>query len=264
MSSSQRYLRTQGGRLLDLHWMYLHRSLTLTHLLACGLAMGFFVFSLSVQKKSPRHQQFAQAFLVFGILAVIIATMMSGIGVFFREFSQFNNNPSANFLRSLRLDYATQFGYAIATLRGLVFCFIALEIFELQGVLQGSRVKYAKTLVGVLIAACLAFCLSSPHSVFFYYYLSLLGLFVSWGVVEVLARSQVTNKNIAHSMLAIFNFLIFVDTGILGGVRQYVVGAQSNTPLLFLAARLSPALLIFLYWIVRNKKSFESRSPSAK
>lgn len=229
-----------------------YKLVSALHVVLSLISVILFCMSIYNVKHAEKHERFAKLFIYIGILATLLSFILVAIPLYLKNlFPYFQPNAviPARYLRFLDLNYL-KFSYLSAFTRGLLFIFLANRILFLRQYFQNFKIYLALQVpIGLLILSILIF-LSFNYN--FVYLQGLASLFLSYAIVEILIRTQKKNNVLRHSTLGVFTFLVFLQTGLVGGISNFIPALAVAQGTTFYMLRFFPLIITLIYYAART------------
>ena len=238
--------------MLPEQYISLYRAITLSHFIFSLAALVLFLLTLIVVKRRPLHTRLAKIYILTLTLATLVGFLLAGLSIANQTF--LGQNQSARFLKAFKSVDLANFGYIISVQRGLVVFLISAHILFLQNVILKKTLR----LIHIVLIAATLFTFIFYKNVWrielWPYHISQLALVT--GLIGIYLTLPRLDQHLQHAALAVFSFLIFIETGLLGGVGQMIPWAQTKDMALFTIFRLMPLALTlaFIYFRLNPKK----------
>ena len=229
----------------------LFKTLSAIHLGLSLLSILLFFVSLAYVQQNEKHVKMAKAYMITLMTAIAFGFLMAILSLTDPDFLYLGSNQSAQFLKSFRSIEITHFGYIVSIQRGLIVLIMAVQILFLQNVFSTKLKKILWFLLCSLLATTLYYYKNVLQFNLWPYHISTLALITSWLVISVIIRN--IERSLKHATLAVFSFLIFLETGILGGVGHYLTALQTNHIYLYSLYRFIPLILTILFLKYRQR-----------
>lgn len=232
-------------------YLNLFKNLSAIHLGLSMVAILLFFASLAYVRQNKKHIKIAQVYMLTMTLAIVSGFSMAILSLTDNNFLYLGSNQSAQYLKAFRSLEITHFGYIISIQRGLIVLLVMTQILFLQNVFT-SKIKNRLYLVlGSLLTFSFYYYKNVLQFNLWPYHVSTIALFASWIAVSLLIRKIERSKQ--HATLAMFSFLIFLETGILGGVGHLLTWLQTNNIFLYSFYRFIPLLITVMFLKYRQR-----------
>lgn len=236
------------------HYVDFYKNLMRVHLSFSMASILFFFFALTLVKNNKLHVRFATAYIFFLILATLSGFLIAGLSLSDTNFLHLGNNNASQFLSAFRSLDITHFGYIVSVQRGLIVLLMCTHVLQLQNVISSAAFKNLRMVLGLFFLLTFYFYKNIWLYGLWPYHVSNLVLLASVACLYFTALRL--EKSMQHAAFAVFSFLIFIETGLLGGVGQLIPWLQTKNIMLFTIIRLMPLILtlIFIYFRLHRKK----------
>lgn len=240
----------------------IYKLVSAFHVILSLLSLVVFAISMMNIKRPTVHQKFSKLFIFGGLAATALSMVLIAIALYAKSYFPYFA-PAAvipdRHTRFMNLNYF-QFSYLNAFTRGLVFTFLCFRILQLRKMFKNLKFYYF--LQSTLAVAIFYTFIKLTQNYNYLFYRGLLFLLISYFTVEVLAFKFNSDHPKKHSVIGLFAFLIFLQTGLTGGVSNFISELSTNQPLPYYLLRFYPLILTMLYWLYLLRKTYGAKSIS--
>ena len=229
-----------------------YKLVSALHVLFSLIGVAYFCLSIYNVKNPEKHINFSKKFIWFGIAAAMLSFILVAIPIFAKGLFPYADAEAIipeRYYKFLQLDYL-KFSYLNALIRGLLFIFLCFRILQLRRHFDQSKIYPAiQVFTGLTILSIAAYlCLNFQ----FLWLRGLLALFISYALIELLIFFQKKKVHLKHSTLGIFTFLVYLQTGLLGGISNFVPEITAAQGLNYLLLRFFPLIITGIYYAART------------
>lgn len=232
-------------------YLNLFKNLSAIHLGLSLFTIILFFASLAHVRKNEKHVKIAKMYIFMLVAAIALGFAMAILSITDNNYLNLGSNQSALFLKSFRSVEITHFGYIVSIQRGLIVLIVVAQILFLQNVFSTKTKNWLKLSLWGLLVLTFYYYKNVLQLNLWPYHISTLALFTSWLVITLLTKN--IKQPLKHATLAIFSFLVFLETGILGGVGHLLTELQTRHIYLYSFYRFIPLILTLAFLKYRQK-----------
>ena len=237
----------------------LYKFISALHVILSLISLVVFTISLLNVKRPAVHQKYSKLFIYFGLSATVLSVALVAIALYAKNYFPYFESGAAipdRHTRFMNLNYF-QFSYLNAFTRGLIFTFLCFRIMKLRQMFKNLKFYYS--LQSILVISILSLFIKLTQNYNYLFYRGLLFLLISYFAVEALAYKFNSDNAKKHSVIGLFTFLMFLQTGLTGGVSNFISELSTNQPLPYYTIRFYPLILTLLYWLYLVRKTYVAK-----
>lgn len=240
----------------------IYKIVSAFHVILSLLSLVVFAISMMNIKKPTVHQKYSKLFIFCGLGATALSLLLVAIALYAKNYFPYFESGEIipdRHKRFMNLHYF-QFSYLNAFTRGLIFTFLCFRILKLRQEFRNLKLYYG--LQTVLAAAVFYLIVTITQNYNYLFYRGLLILTLSYFAVEALAFRFRSEPAKEHSVIGLFAFFMFLQTGLTGGVSNFISELSTNQPAPYYLIRFYPLVLTLLYWLYLVRKNYGAKSIS--